>query len=498
MLGRQASIRQKITLGYVAGFLFILLITSIIFVNLILIEERIGFYAIISRFLDTTLEMRRYEKNYFLYRKKEDFSEAMAYIEEATELIRENRESFGEFSSSLFSWLELFRTKDSSRAGNVSEKALGLLNEYRDLLERDFAAGRPDREIEREIREKGRAVTEIAERLSETGTRNIQALIVSARKSLIFSVILFLIGTVLIARMILKIAIQPLKELESGMRKIASGDFEMLSMSSKNDEIVSLNRAFNRMIKELFAQRDIIRSEKLTSLGTMLAGIAHEINNPLSNISTSAQILSEEIDSDDREFRRELIGQIVQETDRARDIVKSVLEFTRERDFKKGEINLLKALRETMRFIRSDLPTYITIAFDVPEELTIFADKQKLQHVFLNLFRNAIDAIPDEGVEGKITVTARENKDTEEVEIWFSDTGKGIPEPIINRIFDPFFTTKDIGGGTGLGLYVTHEIIKQHDGSIDVKSQPGTGTTFIIKLPLKGDDDGREDQTSDS
>ena len=288
-----------------------------------------------------------------------------------------------------------------------------------------------------------------------------------------------------------------LRELESSMRKIASGKFEMLSLDFEDKEIVSLNKAFNRMINEIFSQRDIIRSEKLTSLGTMLAGIAHEINNPLSNISTSAQILSEEIDSsDDREFKEELIEQIVQETDRARDIVKSVLEFTRDRDFKKEEVNLLNALRETMRFVRTDMPTYITIAIDIPEELMIFADKQKLQHVFLNLLRNSVDAIPDKGEEGKIIITARENKDKKEVEIRFSDTGMGIPEPVINKIFDPFFTTKDVGKGTGLGLYVTHEIIKQHDGTIDVKSQPDAGTTFIIKLPLKGENDGKQDQPS--
>ncbi len=503
MFGRNKSILQKIKLGYIVSFLLILVIASIIFINLIVIDERISFYSAISRFLDTTLEMRRFEKNYFLYRKEEDFLETLSYIKAAEELIQNNREKFDGLLSSFYGdWpLGMFRKKDASMPlqEKTSDRSLNLLREYRELLSKDFAEQDTSgsRKPEVAIRQKGREITEIAERLSEAERIRIQRMLSTTRKSLVISVAVFLIGTVLIARTISRVAIQPLRELESSMRKIASGKFEMLSLKFEDKEIVSLNKAFNRMINEIFSQRDIIRSEKLTSLGTMLAGIAHEINNPLSNISTSAQILSEEIDGNaDREFREELIEQIIQETDRARDIVKSVLEFTRDRDFKKEEINLLNALRETLRFIRTDMPTYITIAMDIPEDLAIFADKQKIQHVFLNLLRNAVDAIPDEGMEGKIMIKAREDRDRREVDIRFSDTGKGIPEEIINRIFDPFFTTKDVGKGTGLGLYISHEIIKQHNGTIDVKIRPGEGTTFIIKLPLKGDEDGKQDQTS--
>jgi len=502
MFAKNKSILQKIKLGYIVSFLFILLIASIIFVNLIVIDERISFYAVISRFLDTTLEMRRFEKNYFLYRKEEDFLETVSYISVAEELIRNNREKFDGLLPSFYgNWpLGLFRGKGmpSGPHEKTSEQALDLLREYRGLLGKDLSGEDADMGLEAEIRRKGRRITEIAERLAAAERIKIQRMLSTTRKSLVISVAIFLFGTVLIARMISKVAIQPLRDLESSMRKIASGEFEMLSLNFEDKEIVALNRAFNRMINEIFSQRDIIRSEKLTSLGTMLAGIAHEINNPLSNISTSAQILSEELGGNgDREFKGELIGQIIQETDRARDIVKSVLEFTRERDFKKEEVNLSGALRETLRFIRTDMPTYITIAIDIPDDLTIFADKQKIQHVFLNLLRNSVDAIPDRGVEGKITITAREDKDLNEIEIRVSDTGRGIPEHIINKIFDPFFTTKDVGRGTGLGLYITHEIIKQHCGTIDVESRPDTGTTFTMKLPLKGDQDGGQDKTSD-
>ena len=498
VLQGKSSIRQKIRLIYAGGFLFLLLMVALIFVNLIHIEKRVVFYDVISRFLETTLEIRRFEKNFFLYRRKEDFDEAMGYIRDAEALIQQYRHEFDSPAFSFFDrMLGLFGKAEARTdvSGRTSGELLALLGEYRGLLERDFQAPSPSKSLEEAIRLKGRALTDIAEDMVRAENVKIQGMLAGMRKGLVAFASLFFVGSVLIARLISQWAIKPLKELENTMTKIASGRFERLSAGSKHAEIVSLNRAFNRMIQELFAQRDIIRSEKLTSLGTMLAGIAHEINNPLSNISTSAQILAEEMKDTKDGFQRELIEQVIRETDRARDIVRSVLEFTRDKDFKKEEVHLLSALRETLRFIRTDMPTHITIAMDVPDGLTLLADKQKLQHVFLNLFRNAIDAIPDDGLEGKIVVEAR-RKGEREVEIRFSDTGQGIPRDILDRIFDPFFTTKDVGRGTGLGLYVTHEIIRQHGGTIDVTSQPGAGTTFTIKLPLQGDGDGKQGQAA--
>ncbi|HDH00880.1 MAG TPA: GHKL domain-containing protein, partial [Nitrospirae bacterium] len=210
-----------------------------------------------------------------------------------------------------------------------------------------------------------------------------------------------------------------------------------------------------------------------------------EINNPLSNISTSAEILFEEFDNLDPEYRKELIDQVVRETDRAKDIVRSVLEYTRDREFRKSEVKLLNLVSETMRFVRSDMPPHITLTVDIPEGLIVNVDKQKIQHALLNLIKNSIDAIPDKNREEKITIKAEEHNNRE-VKIMITDTGVGIPEATIERIFDPFFTTKDIGKGTGLGLFVSHYIIEQHNGTISVSSRPGKGTTFTIILPAKG------------
>ncbi len=487
MLRSDTSIRKKIVLAFILNFVFIGLIAVITIFNLVRIERRLDFNAVISRFLDATLELRRFEKNFFLYRNKVDFTEAVLYISTIETIIRKHRNDF-DGSSRIKDWTVNIFKKNRIPTGSsesVSNHILRLAHEYRKLINKAFTAQSDFKRLEEEIRRKGRELTETAEKHAQTERAGIQEMFSATRKNLVILVVFFIIGISLIGKLISSIAIRPLKELEMSMRRISSGNFEMLSLQSKNDEIVSINRAFNKMMKELFAQKDIIRSEKLTSLGTMLAGIAHEINNPLSNISTSAEILFEEFDNLDPEYRKELIDQVVRETDRAKDIVRSVLEYTRDREFRKSEVKLLNLVSETMRFVRSDMPPHITLTVDIPEGLIVNVDKQKIQHALLNLIKNSIDAIPDKNSEEKITIKAEEYNNRE-VKIMITDTGVGIPEATIERIFDPFFTTKDIGKGTGLGLFVSHYIIEQHNGTISVSSRPGKGTTFTIILPAKG------------
>ncbi len=488
MFSRSTSIRKKIKRSFWAVFFFILLIASNILINLILIEERVGFYEVISMFLDDTLEIRRYEKNYFLYRKQEDYYETINYIMAAEKIIEENRKKFDAITSLHYCWIVLFQRQEISEMirHKASVETLTLLSDYRKLLKKDFDTRPVSGVLENEIRHIGRELTEIAERFARQEQAKIQGLLNLTRKSLIFSVILLFIGTAFLGRLISRIAIRPLKDLEKNMQKISSGKLEMLSNSSTDNEIVALTNAFNRMIRELFTHRDIIRAEKLASLGTMFAGIAHEINNPLSNISTSAQILAEEKEAVDPQFQQEMIEQIVDETDRAKRIVRSVLEFSRDKGLKKQELNLLDLTRETFRFIRGEMPPHITLSVEIPPESIAYGNKNKLEQALLNLMKNAIDAMPDVGKEEKLTLSAHAIGD-EAVEISITDTGKGIAESQITKIFDPFFTTKDVGKGTGLGLFVAHEIIEEHGGTIVVKSHEGSGTHFTVTLPMHGE-----------
>jgi signal transduction histidine kinase len=261
------------------------------------------------------------------------------------------------------------------------------------------------------------------------------------------------------------------------------------------------------MLKELeLRQKHLVQSEKLASLGTLLSGVAHELNNPLSNIYSSSQILAEEIEDADLDYKRELLMQIEEQTVRARNIVRSLLDFSRDKVFTKESIPLQKLFEETIRFVKGQTPTGIEIKLDVPDNIFIIADKQRIQQALLNLIKNAIESIDNKGT---VTITSRriigeetmdfvnsvllsecklrkieENKG-DVVYIKICDTGKGIPPQMISKIFDPFFTTKGVGKGSGLGLSIVHEIIEEHDGCIAVDSAEGVGTTFLIRLPIR-------------
>ena len=228
----------------------------------------------------------------------------------------------------------------------------------------------------------------------------------------------------------------------------------------------------------------------------MLSGVAHELNNPLSNISTSCQILQEEIGEADPVTQKMFLGQIDQQTERARKIVRSLLDFAREREFRKETVYLKPLVEQTVGFVRGERPAKALVRLDIPEELALQADGQRLQQVFVNLIKNAMDVL---GEDGHILISAARRRQSaanldpawgpgckdqgEAVEIAVEDNAGGIPPDILPRIFDPFFTTKDVGQGMGLGLFVVYEIVDEHGGCISVRSTPGQGSAFIIRLP---------------
>ena len=484
------SIRGRITAGYVLSFLLLLVVASVLFVSLAVVESRLALHSAISRFLETTLEMRRYEKNFLLYGKQDDLDAALQYASSARALLAQNVIGDATRVARQPAWLTLLAGFVPERPLDASpQRTARCLDEYVDLLraaaERmpgDGAESR--REIEMGVRDAGRTVTETAERLSSTEALNIQEMLRSSRTTLVVLVVVFLLGTALIARVVLLGAIRPLSELDVGMQRIAAGDYRLFPEEDGKGEIASMHRAFNRMIRENFEHREErLRSEKLASLGTMLAGIAHEINNPLSNISTSAEILAEENEEAAPPERRELIDQIIDQTDRATDIIRTVLDFTREARFELKPTNLLSAIRGAILLVRGQLPAEVGIDVDVPPDAEIMADKAKIQQAFVNLLANSIDALRNAGREGRIVVSARQAD--QGVELAFMDDGGGIPAHILDRIFDPFFTTKDVGHGTGLGLYLTHQIVEQHGGTIRAESEVGRGTTVTLTLPRR-------------
>ena len=485
---RMDSLRQKITFGYYAIGGLIVGLSLFAFVELRLIEIRVLADARVSEFFDTTLEIRRFEKNYFLYRQTADAAENEAYVSRAQFLLGDN---FVDFSS----------LAGEARAVSLRatlEKYAKLMNEYVQIPVSGTVKGIA---LESAIRMAGKEIVSVAEEIARLEKKSLQSSLERHRLSLIVSIVVLTVLVIIIGQMLSRMVTRPLKRMEESMAAVANGVRDQIDIPSQDREIVSLSHAFNHVLQELeLRQKHLVRSEKLASLGTLLSGVAHELNNPLSNISTSCQILIEELASSDSEFTRELLQQIDEQTGRARNIVRSLLDFARDREFKRESLPLAELIDETLRFIKGQIPSRAAIVIDIPTDITIQGDKQRLQQVFLNLSKNALEALEGAG-EIRISAVQRSGRPPGEaarhfksvapcdltgaaVEIEIRDNGHGIPPHVLPRIFDPFFTTKDVGKGSGLGLFVVFEIIEEHGGCIAAESEPGKGTVFYIRLPL--------------
>jgi len=231
--------------------------------------------------------------------------------------------------------------------------------------------------------------------------------------------------------------------------------------------------------KDILLQKKLVEQQKLASVGQLAAGVAHEINNPLTTILTTALLIQEETDREDPNYQE--LETIANETLRCRKIVTSLLDFARQSKPAKALHDINQVVRESMALTRKQA-AFKDVGFEavLSEPLPLVEiDKDQIQQCLINLAINGIDAT-DPG--GKIRFASRLVPEKGAVEITVSDTGGGIPEQALGRIFDPFFTSKE--SGTGLGLAITHGIIEQHDGSIDVESKEDEGTTFRIHLPV--------------
>ena len=227
------------------------------------------------------------------------------------------------------------------------------------------------------------------------------------------------------------------------------------------------------------AQRQLIQSEKLASLGQMAAGVAHELNNPLGTITLFSSMLKKDL-AHNKKWEKD-INLIIQEVERAAKIVKDLLSFSRETKLKPGLVNINTIIEEAVsllikRSLFRDIQVKQKLGTSVP---STFADPDLLKQVFFNIILNGAQAM--EG-SGELTIRSHSVNGGKKIEIQIQDTGTGIEEEFLPRLFDPFFTTKE--KGTGLGLALVYGIVSKHKGTIDVKSELGKGTTFLINLPV--------------
>lgn len=229
-------------------------------------------------------------------------------------------------------------------------------------------------------------------------------------------------------------------------------------------------------------QARVAQSERLASLGMLAAGVAHEVNNPLGGILALTGLTVEDMPKDDP--NRENLVEVIRQTERCRDIVKGLLEFSRQSKGNREPVDLNRVLEDTLSLVgKQALFFNINVVCQFESALPpVVADRSQIQQVFINILMNAVQAMNERGA---ITIVTRQNSSDHSVEVAISDTGQGIPPEQIDRIFDPFFTTKESGHGTGLGLSIAYGIVTTHRGTISVQSELGKGSTFTIRMPVE-------------
>ena len=228
-------------------------------------------------------------------------------------------------------------------------------------------------------------------------------------------------------------------------------------------------------------QKQLVRTERLASLGHLVAGVTHELNNPLTAVLTYAHLLRRKTPESDE--RRDKLDTIIEAADRCRQIIRALLDFARENPPDKTYTELNDAVRRMIHMTQNQmLIQKITVATELAEDLPlVWANPHEMEQVFLNLFANAAEAMEE---EGRLLVGSEHDAERGVVRITFRDTGRGISPENMERIFDPFFTTKEVGKGTGLGLAVSQRIVAGHNGTITVESKLGAGSVFTVTLPM--------------
>jgi signal transduction histidine kinase len=224
--------------------------------------------------------------------------------------------------------------------------------------------------------------------------------------------------------------------------------------------------------------RRIVQAEKLTSLGQLAAGIAHEINNPLTNASLGIQMLKGRLSGDASVIGK--LDAVEKNIDRAASIARELLQFSRQQEEEFMPVNINAVIRAALTLLEYKMKS-VTVREELGPLPDVMGDPGKLEQVFINVLSNAVEAMPNGG-----RITIRTVFDGRNVRIGVEDTGPGMVEEHLSRVFDPFFTTKNVGAGTGLGLSICYGIVKHHKGSIEVTSAPGKGASVTIKIPGRG------------
>lgn len=433
-----------------------------------------------TRLEDHVRELRRFEKNLFLYHDPSYGEKALFLLEGAGRIFGTNRKAFDKAA----------RAKDSEEFSNNLPRYEDAVRRYLSIFSSVQKTG--DHEwrtaAAETVRGIGRNLSAYAEMLSRNERTDIEETM-SVVRNIQFGQ-LFLFAAIMIGFwiFIFRQIVRPLRLLETHTTTSAAGTFEKIQPPSEKPETRQIFDSFNRMSEELpDRQRQLVWSESFAALGTLVAGVAHEVNTPLSTIRLHSEVLLEELEElttrepPSKDFFIKKLTSIIREADRTLKVVHDLLELSPGKSLTLKSIRLSEPVRRAVDLLGSRIPGAVELTVDIGDDIEIRGDEQRITTVFMNLISNAVAAVGDKG-----SIALRARTDDGMVDVWVRDTGKGISQEEMDMIFQPFFTTKQGEKGKGLGLCITYEIVAAHKGRIWAESIAGGGTTMRLRLPAGG------------
>jgi len=516
------SLKRKIVLSFFISAFIIAILAAFEYFSFVEIKKQIRYLEITDTISRKSLQLRRHEKNYFLYspaKADEESAAVHAYIGELKDILAQNPEIDRTDKLSLragintyaerFARIEtasqgltaafeknktLFRRNEALYAlieatflERPSQSADALAKTYRLPVTNEMVVGL--RELDAhilELRKIGEEILVVSKDLDKVAREKAETVIrVSQAAILIFFPIFFIVGIGMLFFISTNV-VKRLMLLINVVERTGKGSYPHLTVplspGNAPDEVGVLIDKFNTMEDELSLReaelerknKELIQTKKLAAIGTLAAGVAHELNNPLNNIHLSAQVLSKQVGAGSAV--QETVSDILGQTIRVKRIVGELLEFARGRDPRLQSVDLPELIGHVYKKLTVDTSQVrFRLETDLPS-LALMADPEQMEQVFINLFTNAVEAMPGGG-----ELVAQVTTNDEAVTITVSDSGKGVPKESLDKVFEPFFTTKD--KGTGLGLAIVFNIIKKHYGEINVTSDEGRGTVFTITMP---------------
>lgn len=459
------TIKGRIIAIFILCLGFTGLLTAIYSWQVLNLKKKLVIMEQFHEFFENILEIKRHEKNFMFFKEERSLKEIYSYLE-----------------------------RTQSQANRLSQNIIPIIGkdkfykfeanllQYRTHIENCLKKrGMPNIA---DIRTLGTLMVDFAQNLLKLKRDRINRTL----KQILILPMAYMGGFALLVIFLFltfsKNVLSRLSFIRKATEEVAKGNFTPIPNQGKfQDEVTELINAFNKMAAELDSRwEQLIESRKLASIGTFTSGIAHELNNPLNNISITAESLLDDLDRLSPGESKEMILDIINQANRASEVVKNLLDFSRTEAPSVTRLELKEVIEKTISLIKNQIMIVgVKLKCNAPDPSPpIRGNLHNLEQAFLNLFLNAIQAMPDGGT---ITIDVRETKDGY-VAIDVTDTGVGIKPEALEKIFDPFYTTKAAGRGTGLGLSIVYGIIKKHGGYVEVKSEVNVGTTFTIYLPI--------------